>query len=242
MMHQASQLVFQNTDTLILTIFCGLKVVSVYAAYKVVVSAIGTLTYNISESFLFILGQEFAKNRKKYMQDIDLFDALYTMVNFILLGTAYVLYLPFIELYTRGVTDIVYVDPWLPILFVGIEILSGCRRAMQNTIHVAGRFRDTVRQTVAETAINLIVSLVLVGFFGIYGVLIGTIIALLYRSNEIIWYGNRKILGRNPWKSYSRNIVPPPPALPTTIKVNLPTLVLSPVLLTFPELIRVVFT
>ena len=202
MVHQVAQLVFQNTDTLILTMFCGLKVVSVYAAYKVVVAALGTLTYSISESFLFILGQEFATDREKYIRHIDLFDALYTMLSFILFATAYVLYLPFIELYTRGVTDVVYVDPWLPLLFVGIEILSGCRRAMQNTISVAGHFRGTARQTVIETILNLTVSLVLVNFWGIYGALLGTIVALLYRSNEIIWYGNRKILGRGPWKSY----------------------------------------
>ena len=37
---------------------------------------------------------------------------------------------------------------------------------------------------------------------GIYGVLLGTIIALLYRMNDIIIYANKKILNRSPWKTY----------------------------------------
>ena len=39
---------------------------------------------------------------------------------------------------------------------------------------------------------------------GIYGVLIGTIVALLYRTNDIIIYANWNILGRKPWKTYRR--------------------------------------
>ena len=55
-----------------------------------------------------------------------------------------------------------------------------------------------------EAAINLTVSIVLSNVIGIYGVLLGTIIALLYRSNDIIIYANRKILNRSPWKTYSK--------------------------------------
>ena len=45
-------------------------------------------------------------------------------------------------------------------------------------------------------------SLVLVNIIGIYGVLIGTIIALLYRSNDMIIYANKVVLRRNPWNTY----------------------------------------
>lgn len=36
----------------------------------------------------------------------------------------------------------------------------------------------------------------------VYGVLIGAIIALLYRTNDMIIYANRKIMRHSPWKSY----------------------------------------
>ena len=207
MVHQISQLVFQNTDVIILTAVAGLRVVSVYATYKVVVTAIGTFTYQFSENMLFALGQEYATDREKYTADIDRFDLLYTAVSFILFSVAYLLYLPFIGVYTDSITDIGYLNAHLPILFILIELLSGCRRAMQNTINVAGHFRATVGRTIAETVINLAVSLALVGPLGIYGVLLGTIAALLYRSNDIILYANHRLLGRSARRSYRLYLV-----------------------------------
>lgn len=202
LVHQVSQLVFQNTDVLILTVFSGLTVVSVYSVYKMVVSAISQLIYQLSESFLFILGQEYARDRKRYEQVLDLFDAAYTAASFTLLTVTYLLYPSFIDLYTQGVTDARYADLWLPLLFVAIEILSSCRRAAQNTIDVAGHFRETAPRAAAEAIINLAVSLLLVRSLGIYGVLLGTAAALLYRTNDIILYANRRILARSPGKAY----------------------------------------
>ena len=57
-------------------------------------------------------------------------------------------------------------------------------------------------QSIIEASINVIVSIVLVHYMGIYGVLVGTLVALLYRTNEAIFYGNRKLLNRYPWRTY----------------------------------------
>ena len=201
-LHQISQLIFQNTDVIILTVLCGLRVVSVYAVYKVVVSAVGTFTYQSSESLLFLFGQGYAQDTERYKKDIDRFDQAYTMLSFCMFSAACLLYLPFVELYTNNVTDVVYVDRWLPLMFIGVELLSGLRRAMQNTITVSGHFKQTVPRSIAEAVINLGLTLALVPKLGIYGALIGTIAALLYRSNDIIIYGNRRILERSAAPAY----------------------------------------
>ena len=202
LVHSLSQLIFQNTDILVLTVVCGFKVVSVYAVYKLVVSAVSGVTYQLSESLTFALGQKYASDREGYEDAVDAFDVFFTAASHILLTVTFVMYPAFIALYTRGATDIPYVDRWLPLLFVAIELLSSWRRAMQNTIDVAGHFRQTAPRSAAEAVINLTVSLVLVGRFGMYGVLCGTIVALLYRTNDIILYANRRLLHRNPLKSY----------------------------------------
>ena len=202
LVHTVSQLIFQNTDILILTAVCGFKVVSVYAVYKLVVSAVSGVTYQISESLTFALGQRYASGSSGYADKVDAFDVFYTAASHILLTVTYLMYPAFIALYTRGATDINYIDKWLPLLFVAIELLSSWRRAMQNTIDVAGHFRQTAPRSAAEAVINLTVSLLLVGRFGMYGVLAGTIAALLYRTNDIIIYANRRLIGRSPLKSY----------------------------------------
>ena len=58
-----------------------------------------------------------------------------------------------------------------------------------------------------EAIINLVVSVVCVSIWGIYGVLFGTIAALLYRTNDMIIYDNVKILKRTPWGTYKRWII-----------------------------------
>ena len=73
---------------------------------------------------------------------------------------------------------------------------------MLNTINYAGHFKNTLPQTLIETAINLIVSLTTVRFWGVYGVLLGTVAALIYRDIEILLYTNHKILNRTAKKTF----------------------------------------
>ena len=92
-------------------------------------------------------------------------------------------------------------------LFVVIALLENSRLSSAKAIHVAGHFRQTQWHAWVEMAINIIVSLIGVLVWGIYGVLIGTIAALLFRANAMIIYANKKILHRSPWKTYRRWLV-----------------------------------
>lgn len=78
------------------------------------------------------------------------------------------------------------------------------RRTSSQIINFAGHFKQTQVRSIIESVINLTVSLVLVFKIGMYGVLVGTIAALLYRTNDVIIYANWNILGRKPWKTYRR--------------------------------------
>ena len=71
-------------------------------------------------------------------------------------------------------------------------------------IGFAGEFKATQWRAWLETAINLVVSFVCVFKFGIYGVLFGTIAAVLYRANDIILFANHRVLKRSAWPTYRR--------------------------------------
>jgi O-antigen/teichoic acid export membrane protein len=108
------------------------------------------------------------------------------------------------KLYTAGVTDINYIDSKLPILFVIIQFLSNGRCSSGYLIDFAGHFKNTQWRSVAESIINLTVSLICVQFFGIYGVLLGTIMALIYRANDMIIYTHKHILHKSAKITYRR--------------------------------------
>ena len=72
-----------------------------------------------------------------------------------------------------------------------------------SVIDYAGHFQKTLPHTIAESTINLVVSLIGAYYLGIYGVLLGTVISLLYRTNQVFLYSNKKILGRSTKRTYS---------------------------------------
>ena len=107
-------------------------------------------------------------------------------------------------LYTKGVSDINYIDVYLPYLFIAVYLLNNGRESSNIVIKLAGHFQQTVGRSLFEAILNVTVSLLGVWKFGIYGVLLGTIAALLYRANDMIFYANQKILLRSPRITYRR--------------------------------------
>ena len=194
--HKISGIIFHNTDVLILTFFCDLKLVSVYTMYKLIFSNIDSLLATFGGSFNFIFGQTMFEDKERYCKLIDYYEIAYSTIATAIYLVTYALINPFLGIYTRG-ADIDYVYKWLPLLFYSMSILNSGREAMLRTITVSGHFKTTLSRSWIESVINLISSIILVQFVGIYGTLLGTVIALLYRSIDIIIYANHKILNRS---------------------------------------------
>lgn len=202
LVHQVSQLVFNNTDVMILTLFCDLKLVSVYALYNMIYDMVSTLISNINNGFSYKLGQLYNSNTHKFMKLYSLYEVYYTSLSFALYCIAYIFIFDFISLYTEGVTDTEYMLRYLPILFTLIKLMVSGRAPSGFVATYAGHFKKTQNRAIIEAVLNLSVSLVCVNFMGIYGVLIGTVVSLLYRANDMIIYANIKVLHRKPWATY----------------------------------------
>lgn len=207
LIHQISYLIFNNTDTVILTIFIGLKVVSVYSMYTMLFGMISTTLTTVTASFSFLLGQSFHVNKERFIKLYDSYELYYMTLVFALYSVANFFILPFMRLYTAGVTDVNYIDSYLPLLFISTYLLSCGRSAPNQSINFSGHFKQTQSRSILESIINICVSLIAVHFWGIYGVLVGTIAALLYRSNDMIIYANHIILKRKVWGTYKRWII-----------------------------------
>lgn len=204
LVHQISSMVFNHTDILILTIFTNLKVVSVYTLYNTIFDIIASVISNINNGFTFRLGQLYGKDVDRYKKTFSAYETCYMALAMALYTVTYIFALPFMSIYMRGVTDANYLDHWIPVLFFLIKVLVSGRALSGCTITFAGKFRDTQKQTIAESVINLVVSIVGVYYLGIYGVLIGTVAALLYRTNDMIIYTGRKILQQSVKGTYAK--------------------------------------
>ena len=202
--NQICDLIFRNTDTIILSFFCGLKIVSVYAMYTLLYSMVRTALDYVAQGFSFVMGQAYNKGIEHYKQLHDLYETYRMALIFSLYNIAFIFMLPFLRLYTAGVEDINYMDSWVSILFVVYYLMTGARACASDVIGYAQHFKLTQTRCIIEATINLMTSIVAVYFLGIYGVLIGTIVALAYRMNDMIIYANRVILRRSPWVTYRK--------------------------------------
>ena len=202
LIHQISQLVFNHTDVLILTLFCDLKVVSVYAVYTLVYDIVSVVLNHVTSGFSYKLGQLFNSAYEKFIKLYDIIEPYYIALSFSLYCIVHIFVLNFIELYTSGVSDTQYTLKYLPVLFTSFKLLVSGRATSGFVQTYAGHFKKTQGRAIIEAVINLTVSLIMVNVCGIYGVLIGTVASLLYRANDMIIYTNRVILQRSPWHTY----------------------------------------
>lgn len=194
LIHQISSLVFNNTDVLILTFMCDLTSVSIYTMYKYVLSMLSSVLNNLTGSFTFRLGQIYG-NKNKFLRWYNIYEGVHIALIYGCFTVAYLFITPFMQLYTAGM-DANYVLTYMPILAISVEVFNLLRIPAGNVITFAGRFKDTQWRAVLEAIINVVVSIVGVHYCGIYGVMLGTIAALAYRTNDIIIYANKRLLER----------------------------------------------
>ena len=194
---QIAGLIFNSTDTFVLSIFCGLKVASVYATYNLVYTALAQIISLIRGSTSFVLGQSFHKDETFFKRVYDAYSAMQSMIGGVMASISMVLIINFIQLYTEGINDVNYVDFIAALLFSFNLMLECSRGASLASANIAGKAPDTTWRYILEAAINLISSLILVNFVGMKGVLLGTSIAGLYRTTDSIIYTNIHVLNRS---------------------------------------------
>ena len=170
--------IFSSTDTILLSLFCGLAITSIYSVYNLVYTSLSAIIIVFYSSTYFILGQLFHKNKEKFLTLYSAIENLLTGLTFSLFSVAYVMILPFISLYTNG-ADIQYIDRYLPLLFALVQIVSNARLLSGHVVNICNQPQLIIKDSIIEMAINLILSIVLVNFIGIHGVLIATVVAFL---------------------------------------------------------------
>ena len=194
---------FSSTDLIILSIFVSTSLSSVYSTYNMIFVALNGLLNSVYFALNYNLGQTFHADPERYKKLHDSFNSIFIGGMTALICVAYWLTLPFVSLYTEGVTDINYIYRWLPIFFCLVQLLSWSRYVAGNLSGLGGYAKQTSYVSLVEAGINIIGSLVLVQFFDITGVLIATVAALPLKVVYLNYIADIKIMKRSPWKTIS---------------------------------------
>ena len=197
--HVAS-VVLQSSGIFVLTLFSTLENVSVYAIYYLVVGGVRSLTMSVTNGMQAFLGNIFAKgDLPTFKESFESFEwRLHFLVSVVFAVTA-VLIVPFVGVYTRGIIDVNYI---VPVFGITLTAAWGmyCLRLPYNTVVLAvGHYKQTQSSAIIETILNLTTSVVLVLKFGLVGVAVGTLVAMVYRTCYLAWYISRNVINRSLW-------------------------------------------
>lgn len=188
-------MVISSTDMLLLSTFSGLTYTSIYSIYSFVTSGLGNVLSSCREAVFAGLGKTYYSDFEKFQKEFSNFESTYLFLMFYLYSTALILFRPFIEVYTANM-DANYVYVAMPIMFICDKLLVNLRIPSIVSINTAGHFKEVKNYAVKEAVINFVISLILVKPFGIYGVLIGTLVGAAYRTPVLIHYANKNIIKR----------------------------------------------
>lgn len=205
--HIAS-VVHNNTDVAILTIFTSTAEVSVYSVYLYVVNGVKNmvqaLTGGVDASFGDMIAKNEIDNLNRSFRTYELF--YFTLITIVYIITV-VMILPFIKIYTTGITDANYYRPVFAVLITLAELMWSIRLPYNSVTLAAGHFKETRKGAWIEVFLNLIISIILVFKFGMVGVAIGTLVAMTVRTIEFMYHTSKYILKRKQEENIKRVII-----------------------------------
>ena len=199
--------IHNSTDISVLTIFTNLKDVSVYSIYSIVTLGIKQLIVSVASAITPTIGQAYAKkDHEDLFLKLNLYEYIVNFLVFFVFSISILLITPFVLLYTKGLSDANYNQPLFGILLIVSEVIYLIKLPHLNLAYSANKFKEITKPAFAEAIINIIISVILVYYFGLVGVTIGTIVAMLYRLVFHIYY-TKKIINRNQWVFYKKIII-----------------------------------
>ncbi len=180
-----SAVVLDSTDSIVLTIFSTLANVSIYSIYQMIVYGVKKFFNSMTVGIVALLGELWAKGEREELSKTFFWYewSLHTVV-VLLFGCTGVLILPFVKIYTLGITDAEYIQPLFAAL---ITIANGChclRMPYHSMILATGDYKRTQRCYIIAVVMNIVISIAAVIKFGLIGVAVGTLVAMVYQT---IW-------------------------------------------------------
>lgn len=184
-----------DTDTIVLTLFSSLTNVSIYSVYFIVVSGVKSLFIAMTSGVQAVLGELWAKQDKvalySFWDNVEF--AMHTVVTFVFSCTL-ALIVPFIRVYTNGITDANYYQP----VFASILVMAYAGLCLRTPyfmmILAAGHYKETQKCHIVAAIMNIVVSVVTVKIWGLVGVAIGTLCAMAYQTIWMARYCYQKLV------------------------------------------------
>lgn len=187
--------VLDSTDSIVLTVFSTLTNVSIYSVYFMVVFGIKQLFISLTSGVQSLIGELWAKQEIDNL--VDFFGwvewVIHTGVVFVFACTGFLI-VPFVSVYTAGVSDADYIQPLFAALITCANAMHCLRLPYNIMILAGGHYKQTQHNYIIAAIMNLFISIATVQLWGLIGVAIGTLCAMLYQTIWMAIYNSKNFI------------------------------------------------
>ncbi|MBO5096618.1 MAG: hypothetical protein J6B98_07065 [Bacilli bacterium] len=190
LVHKINGLIGSNIDVVIISSFMGLSWVAIYSVYYYIYNMIKTIIGKISGSIIAIVGNQSVNNNKR---SYEIYKELNSFLFFVGISICVPLYLAINYFINIWYENAISTTNFIAICFSILLFVFTIKLPTTTYITSNGLFKETKKCATIDMLTNLILSLILVNFFGIPGVLLATIFSMFvseYIYKTIILYKN----------------------------------------------------
>ncbi|TLG77446.1 polysaccharide biosynthesis C-terminal domain-containing protein [Culicoidibacter larvae] len=200
--HKLSQLVLTSTDTLMMSVFVSASAAGIFnLGYRKVFDAVTRYLQQILFAADSSLGNLYASETKeKKLQVLNEQMDITFFLGAVVIIPMYLLAQPFIFILIKETFDHLFLTVMIILTYYQVT-----RVAVGTAIDLHAMFKETKMAAIIEAIVNLVLSLILVQFLGVTGVLIGTLISLVVTN---FWFYPyilyKQVFDMKPWRYFMK--------------------------------------
>lgn len=182
------------------TIFTSLVDVSIFSIYMLVSNAIsgvlGIFMSSITSSFGEVISRGEQGTLKKSYNE---FETAFYLIITTLFSVTVIMFYPFIQIYTKDITDIPYASTLLVVLVTSNAYLYNLKVPQGMLVMAAGKFQETISRAIIQTSILIGFGIILGLLYGLPGIIVASILSNLYRVIDLVIYVPKTITQSSPF-------------------------------------------
>lgn len=203
MFNQIVGMVTSGAPMFIMTALLNFKLISVYSIYNMIAGSVARGITVFTSGLGAAFGNINATGDKELLKKTtEQFRTAFYILITILYATMIVTLMPFISIYTKGITDVNYYLPVFGILITAKGLLDNFKSPHGMLIQSFGKFKSIRRQTVTQAVIVVILTAVFTKLWGLVGSMAAICAADVYMLIELLILSPRELVDM----SITRNV------------------------------------
>jgi O-antigen/teichoic acid export membrane protein len=184
----------EAAPTVIISTFLSLALSSVFSIYALIYTSMKMLINSVQLSISAVFGNLVATSDDiKISRVFNDLVYMFTILGAFLASCTAFLFMPFIGIYTEGISEISYYYPVLAALIVFYIAIFAMRSVFGFVSTVYGLFKDTCKITLICSGIGILISFGCTMVFGIPYVMVGLIFYNFCSMMVLLWIFKKKI-------------------------------------------------